>query len=536
MFAVMMRTTKPDDAWSGDKDAVEQPKEKPKPKPKKEKRPRGGADVWRHDGRKQLRHGHDARQHGLRQRDGRMPYPMEYGSDMGGSMPGVWTGMPGMAGGKRALGQFYISHYLSKGYRPTVGMGAVGVAARSYAMVAVKALVPYEKQWEEYERALASATGYSPMQDIPRYLLYVAERAEVSDDPNAPLQWQTISNSSVAIDWARKNFAGFPPEVADEAYLLPGLTMPIPPILMQPYDSLALHSEVPKKKLATNMAMAQPAQANKQKRKEKKKRQPSRSPRATSARACRKCPRPERRHGWLWNDAGAWHPGWAIPAALTWDPAPACTAAGMYGGGMPGMEGYGSTAGYPGSMGGWAAMGWERAAMACQECPGIKQPIVKYKMIRFFDFTAEAGKSYQYRVRVMIEDPNRPLDKTSEPNARILDQVVVDRLAKVTAADEEYQKTSGKPRRTYWLQTEWSEPSNVVTVVSPGEFRRRRRDWWPFDQTGRSRPLGGNRGTQRQGRHGRSGIGGVPPKSRRNVKFSAERSWTLRTKRTSCNR
>ena len=194
-----------------------------------------------------------------------------------------------------ALGQFYISHYLSKGFRSTMGVGVPGVAARSYAMVAVKALVPYEKQWEEYERALASATGYSPMQDIPKYLLYVAERAEVSDDPNAPLQWQTISNTSVAIEFARKNFAGFPPEVADEAYLLPGLTMPIPPILLQPYDSLALHSEVPKKKLAMNMAMAQPGQANRPKSRGKKRRQPSQSRQATSARACRRSPRPERR-------------------------------------------------------------------------------------------------------------------------------------------------------------------------------------------------------------------------------------------------
>lgn len=137
---------------------------------------------------------------------------------------------------------------------------------------------------------------------------------------------------------------------------------------------------------------------------------------------------------------------------------------------MPGMEVYGSGSGYPGAMGDMGGYGMGSGGYGMPGMPGIKQPIVKYKMIRFFDFTAEPGKSYQYRVRVMIEDPNRPLDKSAEPNARILDQVVADRLAKLTAADEEYQKTSGKPRRTYWLQTEWSEPSNVVTVVSPENF------------------------------------------------------------------
>jgi hypothetical protein len=104
------------------------------------------------------------------------------------------------------------------------------------------------------------------------------------------------------------------------------------------------------------------------------------------------------------------------------------------------------------------------------EMPGVRQPAVKYKMIRFFDLTAEPGKSYRYRVRVMLEDPNRPQNKMAEPNPRILDQTVVDRLAKVTADDAEALKNTGKERRTYWLQTEWSEPSEPVTPLSPENF------------------------------------------------------------------
>ena len=95
---------------------------------------------------------------------------------------------------------------------------------------------------------------------------------------------------------------------------------------------------------------------------------------------------------------------------------------------------------------------------------------VKYKMIRFFDLTAEPGKTYRYRVRVMMEDPNRPQNKAAEPNPRILDQAVADRLAKVTAEDEDVAKKTGKERRTYWLQTEWSEPSEPVTPLSPENF------------------------------------------------------------------
>jgi hypothetical protein len=249
--------------------------------------------------------------------------------------------------------------------------------------------------------------------------------------------------------------------------------MPIPPILMQPYDSLALHSEVPKKKLATNLAMVQPGTGEQAKTegKEEAAAEPKPSgdfseglPQIAPAGA------PGMGGYGMPGMAPGMPPGTGYPGSSDMGSSAGMYGAGMYGGSTPGMEGYGSTAGYPGSTGEMGAYGMGSGGYGMPGMPGIKQPVVKYKMIRFFDFTAEAGKSYQYRVRVMIEDPNRPIDKTSEPNARILDQVVVDRLAKVTAADEEYQKTSGKPRRTYWLQTEWSEPSNVVTLVTPEKF------------------------------------------------------------------
>ncbi len=255
VFAVMMRTTKPDDAWEGDKDAIDDPKDqpKPKPKPKKERKPRMpagmGSDMY-------------GSMPGYPGGEGEMGMPsMPPGMGDEGMMSGYGGGMT--TAGRRQLGQFYISHYLSQGYRPGGGGGMMpgmpsatpGVAARSYNMVAVKVLVPYEKQWEKYEEALANATGYNPMLDVPRYLFFAAERAEVPDDPNAELQWQPISDTSFAMKLSMK-FAGFPAEVADEAYLLPLLTMPIPPVLLQPYESLALHSEVPKKQLPANLAMS----------------------------------------------------------------------------------------------------------------------------------------------------------------------------------------------------------------------------------------------------------------------------------------
>ena len=396
---------------------MEQPKEKPKPKPKKEKRPRGGAmygDMMGGSG--EFRHGHDATAWAP---GSEMPCPaMEYGSEMASMGSGYGIGMPGMAGGKRALGQFYISHYLSKGFRPTVGMGATGVAARSYAMVAVKALVPYEKQWEEYERALASATGYSPMHDIPKYLLYVAERAEVSDDPNAPLQWQTISNSSVAIECATQELRRISPGGRRRSLFAAGFDD-----ADSSHPAAALRFAGPAQRSPQEEAGdeygdgSSRAQANKRKTEGKEEAAAEPKPSGDFSEGLPQMPPAGARHGWLRNDAWAWLPGWVIPAARTWGLAPACTAARCMAAAACTERddvGYGRfrvDGSYPGAMGGYG-MGSGGYGMPGMPGMGMKQPIVKYKMIRFFDFTAEPGKSYQYRVRVMIEDPNRPLDKS----------------------------------------------------------------------------------------------------------------------------
>jgi hypothetical protein len=98
---------------------------------------------------------------------------------------------------------------------------------------------------------------------------------------------------------------------------------------------------------------------------------------------------------------------------------------------------------------------------------GLQAAKVKYKLVRFFDLTAEPAKPYKYRVQLILEDPNRPQDPKADPNKRILDPAVVQRLAKVEADDKVYEKEKGKPRRTYFVTTEWSDPSNVVKVESP---------------------------------------------------------------------
>ena len=105
-------------------------------------------------------------------------------------MPGADAGMPGgmmgMSGAAGMTGGVTASMQDRIGF--IAGQGAV---ARSKSFVGVKAVVPWKKQWEEFDQKFSTAMGYNPARDNPRYVSFTAERIEVSDsdDPAAPLDW-----------------------------------------------------------------------------------------------------------------------------------------------------------------------------------------------------------------------------------------------------------------------------------------------------------------------------------------------------------
>jgi hypothetical protein len=86
-------------------------------------------------------------------------------------------------------------------------------------------------------------------------------------------------------------------------------------------------------------------------------------------------------------------------------------------------------------------------------------------MIRFVDTTAQRGKVYRYRIKLYVEDPNNPnLDPKrglahQPPQRRTLSDDVLKRLA-AQQADE-------TKKSWYWVETEWSEPTEPVTLPSP---------------------------------------------------------------------
>jgi hypothetical protein len=123
---------------------------------------------------------------------------------------------------------------------------------------AILAIVPFEKEFDQYRHVLETAALYDPGRDRPRYLAYVIERAEVSADPNAELAWEKIGGTA---SWKKimKGWAGRGTEVIDEAYIEPALTMPIPPILLRDAKAFATHPKIPLKSQRAMTTTAQPS-------------------------------------------------------------------------------------------------------------------------------------------------------------------------------------------------------------------------------------------------------------------------------------
>jgi hypothetical protein len=84
--------------------------------------------------------------------------------------------------------------------------------------------------------------------------------------------------------------------------------------------------------------------------------------------------------------------------------------------------------------------------------------IAEYRLFRFYDFDVHPAKQYRYRVKLLLEDPNNPREERLAPDIRTLHESVVERLSQQKAADA----AKARPTRTFWRETEWSEPSDVV--------------------------------------------------------------------------
>jgi hypothetical protein len=124
-----------------------------------------------------------------------------------------------------------------------------------------------------------------------------------------------------------------------------------------------------------------------------------------------------------------------------------------YGSGGGGYGGASSDGGYGGGGYGGAYGG----GMGAVDEDGMPLEVQEYKLFRFVDYNVQAGRSYRYRVRLAVEDPNAPI-QFPQPNPRFLDRSVVVRIQK-----QEAEKTIKD--RIYWRYTPWSEPTDLVSIA-----------------------------------------------------------------------
>ncbi|MFI4874712.1 MAG: hypothetical protein ACIALR_05220 [Blastopirellula sp. JB062] len=339
--------------------------------------------------------------------------------------------------------------------------------------VVITGLIPYEKQWDEFDAALLDAAGYDPSRDVPKYIGFGVRRREKLPDGS----WSEYKDLVPQLAFAdAMKWAFRPEEVIPPEYAHPLLTFPIAPMLLVDPAEYARHSEVPKWLPQMQGGM-----------------------------------RGEMGYGGIDGYEGMLDENGEVQAPVMPDfdadsnffPGFGAGQGGMGEGGMmggmmggmanyPGMEGYGRRGGenarrggrnagrrgMGGRMGGRGGMYGEAGGM------GGGAGYSKEKMFRFYDTTVKGNTEYQYQVNLWLEDPNNPAvplganqnrgggrGSNMAPPSMTLSPETIARIAqKKQEAGNDPVKLSKASR----LETDYSQPSPVVkttiesTVIAGG--------------------------------------------------------------------
>jgi hypothetical protein len=240
------------------------------------------------------------------------------------------------------------------GFRPAGGTESV--IAKSFNFAVITSLVPHRKLFEEYERVFVNADDFQPSRDQPMYRRLWVERAEVPSSGPTPdpstLKWTPIRLDSRMVN----QFAGPPAELAASSYLDPSLTAPPVPLLMHELDDLIVPEEIPHETDVLGEYNDSP--------------EPE-IPGETDDSS-----------GGLFDD----------------DPL----------GGNSGIDGVNEGIGGPRrpTSGGGVKIPGEGGRVNVGQAAASEAS--KFKLVRYYDFTIQPGKSYVYRCRYDILDPNDP--------------------------------------------------------------------------------------------------------------------------------
>ncbi len=392
----------------------------------------------------------------------------------GGAAGGGMASGAGMAGGGAAGGG-------AAGGAAAGGGGAEaassGMIARFKSFIMIHALVPFEDQHREFETIFSNAAMYDPARDFPTYASVHVQRVEVTDASQEidEAAWQDIE--TWRSDWWKDKWtehSTMVQEIADPSYLDPVLTQPVPPILLADLQPLLLPEDKLEKlppsqaQLTTVEATEETAQTD-----DTGPQLPSRNRRKSTAAGGAGM---GGMGGGMASGAGMAGGGGMASGAGMAGGGGMASGAGMAGGGgmasgagMAGGGGMASGAGMAGGGGMGAAIGGNRT-------------VSKYKLVRFFDFDAEPGKKYRYRIRLALEDPNNSPNAGQEVPLRHLDATALKRVQQQRASEADlipkykalkYEDEDAKAeahREACQITTDWSEATNVVALPSLDRF------------------------------------------------------------------
>ncbi|MEI6238997.1 MAG: hypothetical protein WCR51_01275 [Planctomycetia bacterium] len=242
--------------------------------------------------------------------------------------------------------------------------GAPGVRGRLVPYCVVTGLIPFAKQIGDYQDRYAQAGLRDPQRDVPLWSDYLVERMVVT--PNGREDWKRIDLKQF-FNEAAKQWAGVQGEQLPAGFMLSaeqnpgaafGYCSPLPALAADPWGLEAIHPWFVAKF----------------------KEQLEEQARLAAEQAEQVAPiLPGQQPG-----AG---PGFGPPG-------------GEFGPGGPGGPGFG-----PGEFG--MQPGMPGAMLDAQGRPIVG---IDYRLFRFVDTTVEPGKTYRYRVRLSLWNPNRDLE------------------------------------------------------------------------------------------------------------------------------
>ncbi len=328
-----------------------------------------------------------------------------------------------------------ILGYRNRPYAPKSGEdvfiapGDADVIGVHRPMIAVVALAPYKKQFEQYKEVFGSAVSYDSKRDKPAFLSFKAERVDVSGDPDREIQeneWQPVRSSNHYIgnevpQWnGTANDTYVPTDHLDEQ-----IVMPCPPIMMRDLKPFMWHPKLPLRGQAVKIEDQIAANKAAERREEEEL-----IPGMAAARE-------KKNNETSLDGAGGIAPGMDPGGGDDED-------MGMDDMGMEGMMG--------------DMMGGGGESFLEDEVP------VDYKLVRFYDFDVQPGHSYRYRIQLLLEDPNNPnvtegreLTVHTSPELHTLDDDVRLRL----------RELNDEKNRKFFRPTPWSAPTAAVHFPQP---------------------------------------------------------------------